>query len=57
MQRQFLVQNRLAEPLVEPLAQLHLEMLAWLEHGPARLRQESLKLVTVVSADLRTITT
>lgn len=54
MQRQFLVQNRLAEPLVEPLAQLHLEMLAWLEHWPALLRQESLKLVTVVSSDIST---
>lgn len=55
MQRQFLVQNRLAEPPVEPLAQLHLEMLAWLEHWPALLRQESLKLVTVVSSDVSTL--
>ena len=54
MQRQFQARN-LLEVLEEPVAQLHLEMLAWLEHWPALLRQESLKLVIVVSSDVSTL--
>jgi predicted ATPase len=51
VQRQFLVRNPLEELLEELVAQLHPEMLAWLEHWLVLLRQESQKLVTVVSAD------
>ena len=49
MEPQFLVRNLLEAHLEEPVARLHLEMLAWLEHWLVLLRQGSQKLVTVVS--------
>ena len=49
MRRQFLARNLLEELLEEPVVQLHLEMLAWLERWLVLLRQGSQKLVTVVS--------